>query len=394
MLIATQVPLESFHAPTDTEVVFTPVTLERMRPKDSALLLLELCERELTHEELSVKYMGYSPEVRAALSNMGVPVGEERLDLEEPFEPVEALLHHPILKLLDGMPVVVRWCAQRLSSGSVTLDRLTSELQRLSRSELVRLVENKTNTKELRGAVAPTGFDPRHPDAPYLHRAASRARYCSCDGTADPATAATVGSAAAATVGGGGQGIQQSARSPAMPRRSASGRGERPSSGGQGGPGGGARGARHTPRDASEGESGAPAGSRRGSCSENGGAAAGEDAGGGGGERLGLLLQQLEAISAQVAAEAAGGGSTPPAAEAAVRSALGRLQDALEPGSGGASSTPQGRPQLPRARGRHGSGDALGRRERKQNWHDEMLDQQRLDDHLLHDPYYENEEER
>ena len=40
----------------DVDLVFTPVTVERMRPKDAALLLLELCERELTPEARSQQH--------------------------------------------------------------------------------------------------------------------------------------------------------------------------------------------------------------------------------------------------------------------------------------------------------------------------------------------------
>ena len=45
-----------FHTAGDVDLVYTPVTVERMRPKDAALLLLELCERELTPEARSQQH--------------------------------------------------------------------------------------------------------------------------------------------------------------------------------------------------------------------------------------------------------------------------------------------------------------------------------------------------
>ena len=160
VLIATQVPLGvkaeapegfGFHTAGDVDLVFTPVTVERMRPKDAALLLLELCERELTQEELSQQHLGYSPQVREAMLTMGGPLmGVGPLEeCEAQFTPVQALISHPIMPLLDGMPMAVRWCARRLSSGGCTLDRLYGELERLPRAELLRLIATNTSTSEL-----------------------------------------------------------------------------------------------------------------------------------------------------------------------------------------------------------------------------------------------------
>ena len=94
----------------------------------------------------------------------------------------------------------------------------------------------------------------------------------------------------------------------------------------------------------------------------------------------------------QVAAEAAAphhSAGNAPDVEAALRTALGRIQGAIEPGTPSRLTPTQGgRPSLRHARGRHGSGE-IGRRERKQSLNDAISDDiehQRLDDHLLHDP--------
>jgi hypothetical protein len=68
---------------------------------------------------------------------------------EAHFTPVEALISHPITALLEGMPMAVRWCAHRLSSGGQTLDKLYGELERLPRAEMLRLIATNTSTTEL-----------------------------------------------------------------------------------------------------------------------------------------------------------------------------------------------------------------------------------------------------
>ena len=86
---------------TSSSTPLDPTPTPTPTPKDAALLLLELCERELTQEELSQQHLGYSPQVREAMLTMGGPIEKS----EAQFTPVQALISHPITALLDGMPI-------------------------------------------------------------------------------------------------------------------------------------------------------------------------------------------------------------------------------------------------------------------------------------------------
>ena len=86
-----------------------------MRHRDSALLLLESCERELTAEELGAT---------------------------EESSLLDTLRTHPLLDKIGGMPVAVRWAAERLAD--VTVRPTPTPL--LTHSTLVSVPPNSYHT--------------------------------------------------------------------------------------------------------------------------------------------------------------------------------------------------------------------------------------------------------
>ncbi len=113
VLIASQQKLHGFQ-PSDEKLeranLFREIVLESMSKRDSALLLLELCERDIDCEEL-----GESEEVSV----------------------LDALRRHALLKKL-GAPSSVRWAARKLTG--VTVPELLKELGELKPREQAKLM--------------------------------------------------------------------------------------------------------------------------------------------------------------------------------------------------------------------------------------------------------------
>ena len=114
VVIASQQKMHFPHG-DDEHVVTTSLnelTVPPMSTHDSALLLLELCEREIKAEEL------------------GIENGQ--------VDSLAALRRHPLLKKLGGRPSTIRWAARQLFSQS--LFDLDLQIASLSPKEQARLV--------------------------------------------------------------------------------------------------------------------------------------------------------------------------------------------------------------------------------------------------------------
>ena len=138
VIISSQEPMEDPRFFAERGIVSSEVALGEMRPRDSALLLLESCERDIHASEL-----GLTEEDEAN----GISI-------------IDALAAHPLLSSIRGMPAAVRWAARRLAD--VTLPALLEELKALTPMDLQATVLSSTDKMpELQPRDIPRPFTAR-----------------------------------------------------------------------------------------------------------------------------------------------------------------------------------------------------------------------------------------
>ena len=131
------------HGGGDATIQWSAVRLSQMRQRDSALLLLESCERTIDLQEL-----GFSEDV-------GAP------------SLLDALTSHPLLARIGGMPAAVRWAARRLAD--VTVPALLEQLLELSPGDFAATVQGASQqTLGLAPHLSPTHGRRKRPSTDHV----------------------------------------------------------------------------------------------------------------------------------------------------------------------------------------------------------------------------------
>ncbi|KAL1515200.1 hypothetical protein AB1Y20_004261 [Prymnesium parvum] len=112
---------KDFPQASDSDIKIGTIVVDKMCKSDSALLLVELCEREIECVELGATE-------------------------DDSNSKLQAVARHPLMGLLDGSPTMVRWAARRLSPpNACTMGQLYEECRRLKPQDFARLVHSDSS---------------------------------------------------------------------------------------------------------------------------------------------------------------------------------------------------------------------------------------------------------